>query len=657
MGIRQKFFAMAGLIGLVMVVVSCIGYYTAYTNLNESVEKEILATVEVQGQSFDGWLREKAQAAASAASLFTTLDGKKDVSSMREMLSLGVHDKDILSLAAGDEDGFFMSWSSGNLTGKIDPRKRPWYVAAKTSGKLVFTDAYKDVTKNILVVSAAVPYKDQAGNFRGAICGDIALDVLQKRIADVNYRGAGKGMIIEKSGKILASSEASETMTEVTENDGLKDHFQEMQQQHQGYFLTKKDGESTVFAYTTVASTGWIVGVSVPESFVFAQIAKLKLTYVVLTIIGLALILFVSFKFSNQITQAIIRLKKHADALAGGNLRVEELPVTSNDELGALTAAFNTMSQNLRTLLQKLSAAAEHVAASSEELTASSQQSAEASNHVAATVSKVADGMEDQMKNIDGTKSEVDRVCVDISSVADKMTSITETSQKTANAAQQGEHLMNTAMAGMGTIEEKVLHSANVVQELGENSQQIGEIIKSIGAIADQTNLLALNAAIEAARAGEHGRGFAVVAEEVRKLASESQNSAEEIKKRIASIQEDTKNAVLSMQSGTDEVKNGAKSIRDVGTQFASIMDMVKNMNAALDAIQSSVQAVSGGAHRIVSAVHSIDDVSRETSEHTQTISAATQEQSASTEEIASASQALAQMAMELQEETGKFKI
>lgn len=657
MGIRQKFFLMAGLIGMVMAIVSCVGYYTAYSNLSASIEKEILATVEVQGQSFDGWLREKAQPAASAASLLAAVDDKKDISSMREMLSLGAHDKDILSLAAGNEEAFFMSWSTGDLTGKVDPRKRPWYTAAKQAGKLVFTDAYKDVTKNIMVISAAVPYKDKNGNFRGAICGDISLDVLQQRISDVKYRGEGKGLIIEKSGKILASSVESESMTEVSANDSLKDHFQEMLQKNSGYFLTQKDGKSVVFAYTTVQSTGWLVGIAVPEDFVFAQMTKLKYTYGILTITGLLLILFVSFNFSNRITRPIVALKEHADELSKGNLRVEDLPVISADELGALTRAFNTMSHNLRTLLQKLAATSEHVAASSEELTASSQQSAEASNHVAATVSKVADGMEDQMKNIDAAKADVDHVCADISSVAGKMTQITDTSLQTAQAAQKGESLMNSAMTKMGTIEESVISSAAVVQRLGENSQQIGQIVDAIGAIANQTNLLALNAAIEAARAGEHGHGFAVVAEEVRKLAAESQKSAEEIKERIASIQQETEQAVTSMQNGTEDVKKGTSAIREVGTQFASIMQMLNAMNTQIDDIHESVQAVSGGANRIVSAVHSIDGVSRTTAEHTQTISAATEEQSASTEEIASASQALAQMAMELQEETGKFKI
>ncbi len=659
MGIRQKFFVLAGIIGVIMAVVSCIGYYTAYTNLEESVEKEILEAVEVQGRSLDGWLMEKAVPAVSAANLLSSLhkSDKPDVAITRDMMSVASSDPEVLELTNGNEDGLFMTWKDGDNTGKVDPRKRPWYIDAKKTDKLFFTDAYQSATGHTLVVSAVISYKDKNGSFRGAICDDISLKVLEDRVKEIKYRGAGKGLIIERTGKILASTQDGENFTDVSANEGLKEHFQEMLQKGTGYFITKKDGESKVFAYSSVASTGWIVGVSVPESIVFASVTRLKITYAILTILGILLIVFASLKFSSAITRNVIRIKEHADELAAGNLRVENLPVESEDELGTLANAFNTMSHNIRELIRKMAATAEQVAAASEELTAGAQQSAEAANHVAATVSEVSNGMDDQLRSVDNAKRDVDIVYTDINQVTEKTQQITSNSAKTSEAAQHGEKLMSGAMSKMGYIETSVAEAADVVKKLGENSKQIGAIVDAISAIADQTNLLALNAAIEAARAGEHGRGFAVVAEEVRKLAGESQKSAEEIKERISVIQMDTEQAVVSMQGGTEEVQQGAAAIREVGAQFADIMRMVDEIKVQIDDVSSSVNTVSDGATRIVQAVDDIDTVSRKTSEHTQTISAATEEQSASTEEIASASRSLATMASELQEATNKFKI
>ena len=212
-------------------------------------------------------------------------------------------------------------------------------------------------------------------------------------------------------------------------------------------------------------------------------------------------------------------------------------------------------------------------------------------------------------------------------------------------------------MQKMEHIESSVMSSADTVRILGENSKEIGAIVETIVAIADQTNLLALNAAIEAARAGEAGKGFAVVAEEVRKLAAESQTSAEKIKEKISSIQLDTNQAVIAMQEGTVEVQAGTEAINEVGRQFKDIMQKVSDIKTQIDAFHAASSRITNGAERIVGAVDSIDEVSRETASHTETISAAAEEQSASSTEIASSSDSLAKMASELQNATNKFKL
>ena len=209
----------------------------------------------------------------------------------------------------------------------------------------------------------------------------------------------------------------------------------------------------------------------------------------------------------------------------------------------------------------------------------------------------------------------------------------------------------------MESIEKSVMATSNVIKTLGDNSQQIGQIVDTVSSIADQTNLLALNAAIEAARAGEAGRGFSVVAEEVRKLAEQSQVATEEIKERISGIQTDTDAAVNAMEQGTVEVERGTQAIREVGEQFGQILSMVGAIEEQIQDINVSVQTVSRGTTNIVAAVDEIDEVSRATSGHTQTISAAAEEQSASSQEIASASQALATLAGELQGTTRQFKV
>ncbi|SDO84492.1 methyl-accepting chemotaxis protein [Selenomonas ruminantium] len=656
MSLKQKFMLLSGIMGLLMAVVAITGYIMASRELQQSVDSELRTTVSREVMDLDGWLREKRAFGVATTNYMTSLNGNYDIMHKKETLGTTISDKEILEMTGGTEDGWWMGFYTGDKTGKRDPRQRPWYKEAKAQDKVLFTDAYVAASTGKLVVSVAAPVKAD-GQFIGATCVDIALDAITEQVNKMKYHGEGAGVVMEKSGNILATSGAGEQMKNFKDIEGWGNHFDEIVKNGEGYFETTINGEEQVFAYQSVPSTGWIVGISVPSSFVFASLWNLKVIFLCLILGGLLVSGFVCRTFAGQITGPVVKLENHASQMANGNLKLEQLPVESADEIGEMTAAFNTMSTNLRALIHKMASTSEQVAAASEELTANAQQSAEASVHVAETVGEVSMSMEQQLSDIDGAKKNVDDVYADVSAMTKKAHMVSDTSNRTAEAAYKGSQLMENAVKRMGNIEQSVIASAEVVQKLGENSNQIGQIVEAISSIAEQTNLLSLNAAIEAARAGEHGRGFAVVAEEVRKLASESQDSAEQIKQRITSIQQDTAEAVKAMRAGTEEVKSGTAAIREVGEQFEGILTMVDGIKQQMDEINTSVNLVAEGTGNIVSAVDSIDGISRKTSEHTHTISAAAQEQSASNEEIAAASQALANMATDMQTAIGQFKL
>ncbi|MBR1696290.1 MAG: methyl-accepting chemotaxis protein, partial [Selenomonas sp.] len=434
MGLKQKFLALAGVVGLLMAVMSVVGYYVASTDLQESVETELNATVSKEAANLDGWLREKKAVDVSTANAATEMKG--DMSRLKTMAAMGTitSDKEILEMSIGLEDGYFGVFYSPDETGKKDPTQRPWYKEAKAAGETVFTQAYVAASTGKLVVSVATPIKNE-GQFIGATCTDIALDVLDKQAGNMKYHGEGKGIIMEKSGNILATTGIGETMKDVKDVKGVGEHFTDMTQKDHGYFELDLDGETQLFSYTTIPTTGWIIGIAVPKSYVFASLNQLKVIYGFLTIFGLLITMTAFWFFSKKITDSIVSLEQHATQLAAGNLKMEQIPVMSNDEIGQLTSAFNTMSTNLRKLITQMATTSEQVAASSEELTANTQQSAEASVHVAETVGDVSHAMEDQLRDINGAKQNVDVVFTDITAMADKARKVSNTSTETANAA------------------------------------------------------------------------------------------------------------------------------------------------------------------------------------------------------------------------------
>ena len=226
----------------------------------------------------------------------------------------------------------------------------------------------------------------------------------------------------------------------------------------------------------------------------------------------------------------------------------------------------------------------------------------------------------------------------------------------TANKAAAGNKVVGDSFSQIQNVEATVRTTAELVNKLGERSQEIGAIVDTISDLAGQTNLLALNAAIEAARAGEQGRGFAVVAEEVRKLAEQSATAAQQIAGLIGGIQSDTSKAVSSMDTGCQEVAKGASSVEGLKAVFEEISQLVAEISDKINNMSDSVAHVADQSIEVTRQMNDIDKGSKQVADDMQSISAATEEQSASAEEIASASDSLARQAQEVQENLQKFQ-
>lgn len=534
-----------------------------------------------------------------------------------------------------------------------------YYKNARSLNKeeALITDPYYDPTSKVVMSTCSAPILDLTGKYVGCITVDFSLKEISELMANIRVGENGTALLTTADGTYVYSDDPTkvEKGVKITEDDN-----KELAQAGQAMLANESGiteyGDNNLY-YSTVPGVNWKLAIRMPQSEINAPAVTLAKIMAFVCVVMIALCVGSIVYQANNMVRRIDELGHHIGEMAQGNLRLNPLVVDSGDELGQMADGFNTMLHQLKSIITQTMNTAEQVAASSEELTASSHQAAEAATHVAQSVVDVAAGMEKQLSSMDDAKNSIDTAFDDINVMTEKTNGVTENTEQMAGAADTGAQLMQNAMDKINSIERSVANSAEVVRKLGENSKQIGEIVDSISSIADQTNLLALNAAIEAARAGEAGRGFAVVAEEVRKLAEQSQESAEEIKNRIAVIQGDTKEAVDAMESGTQEVALGTQAIRDVGEQFQDITARVSSIKYEMEGINSAVQTVSGRMQDVVGAMDNIDKVCRDTSEETQTISAAAEEQSASSEEIASAAHSLASLATDLQDTMGKFKV
>jgi len=352
----------------------------------------------------------------------------------------------------------------------------------------------------------------------------------------------------------------------------------------------------------------------------------------------------------NPICQITGKVKE----IAEGNLTVK-IGVGGSDIIGQLAISIEVLAHNFAEIILDAQHASEQVATSSEELTAIAEQNTQASTQIAISIEQVARGTQKQSAAVNETSSAGEEISASTEEVAAGSGEITTSmisAMATTTAGQKALDHVIEQMTSISTGTDQVQHA---IMELSTKSEKIGHIIGVITGLASQTNLLALNAAIEAARAGEQGRGFAVVADEVRKLAEQSREAAQQIETLIKQNHSDIDTAVVAIKDNVTNVKVGMDVVNAAGQSFSEISRLVENVSAQMEQITATFQQVASGNQHIVTLIQEVDLISKETSGQAESVSAGVEEQTASMEQVTVSAQSLSAMAFELQTIINKF--
>jgi methyl-accepting chemotaxis protein len=214
--------------------------------------------------------------------------------------------------------------------------------------------------------------------------------------------------------------------------------------------------------------------------------------------------------------------------------------------------------------------------------------------------------------------------------------------EESTQLTKEGGQVIQNSIDALNSIRNQTDNLAHIIDNLGNSTRKIGNIINVINDVADQTNLLALNAAIEAARAGDAGRGFAVVADEVRKLAERTAKATKEIEEIITQLQAESGNAETAMQDAAREVQNGTR----LGRESLDILEkIVKSSENILEA-----------ATTVATAITQENATIEEVNNNIQGIAAASEESSNAVQEMASTAEDLSRQAETLKEMADQFK-
>ncbi len=327
-------------------------------------------------------------------------------------------------------------------------------------------------------------------------------------------------------------------------------------------------------------------------------------------VVGVAVLLLTMGLAYKVVLDIVGQVKALHDAI--GNIQrdndlTRRLEVTSDDEIGRTAHAFNLLVDSLQNSIRKVNESAAKVLSFSEMLASTSSQLSSSTSHQSEAASSMA--------------AAVEEMTVSIEQVSENAKHVQEVSQSSNERSSEGSTVILQVTEDMQQIAEAVHASSVIMEELGQQSDQIYSIVQVIKDIADQTNLLALNAAIEAARAGEQGRGFAVVADEVRKLAERTTRSTEEIAAMIGKIQNGTKQAIDSLEVGVERVNREVELAQQAGESIQQIHSGTEEVGQAVDGISSAIREQSAASTEIAKQVEKVAQMSEEISAATQTSS------------------------------------
>jgi len=608
---------------LICISLSAFGV-VSYIDTKKNSITQVEANLKMASRSLtdyiDLWILSKKNSLSSTARMLSDMETMNEAQ-IKALLQESTKASEGHDSFVGIEEGAIMIYGS-NTTPKagFDPRKRPWYIMGKTTGKAGVTDIYRGTAAPIDLVAVMAPIVKN-GKMIGVVATSFELSHVVKAVSDISFNG-GYGMLLDAKKTVIAHPKADRLGKE----SNLKPY---LTGQTEGLIEYTQDGIDKLFAFKASEETSWIPGIAFDKeaayTFLNSQIKELFVMGLIMLVLSIAIMAFLI----KMLLQPLERLNNVVKDLSSseGDLR-QRLEANSHDEFGQVSGNINRFIEKLHDIVKK-----------SKEI---SNENASISEELSRTASEVVRNVDAEAKIVSKTKESGISLTNAIEASVQKATisqeALRKTQQDINTVKNQAEHLERT-MQETAVKEQSLADRLNTVSH---NANEVKEVLSIIRDIADQTNLLALNAAIEAARAGEHGRGFAVVADEVRKLAERTQKSLVEIDATI--------NVVVQsiMDANTDIAHNAT----EVNALAAISMELQNGMNT----IDVTVQKTIEDAHATVdNFVHTATQI-KGMVEEIEKINVISKENVTSIDNVSQASEHLHTMTENLNNELGKFK-
>lgn len=568
-----------------------------------------------------------------------------------------------------------------NTVENKDLSGKEWYTACqgrKAKVNSIFsyiTAPYVDeeTGEQIITVCQEVKYKDVV---QGVVAMDIDASALADYVENIRLLNTGFVMLVDEQGNIVVDSESNtfadgtvadlEFFAPLTEElDKLEEQKAQLEENEdpaaddivlQASYTMRAEGRDCAITAMTDRITGWRLLGCISDQENQKNLININIGTLMAGVIGLIFGCVIAVLTALSFNREIKKLQNATHRVAGGDFS-EKIKVTRSDEFGVLETNFNGMMDDVSELIHAVEDKSNHileVAGGISEVAGNTKTTIE---QVTQAIDSVAQGAVKQAESTQEANTEVEHLKNSLDETKEYVSGMNGMTEKANEVSTEGIESVKDLIEKSGKTAEKSKVSLEVMNEMVESIDKIFYISDTIADITSQTNLLSLNASIEAARAGEMGKGFAVVADEIRKLADESKESTDEIKKIITEITEKSKLVESTMQENEVLQTEQQEAINRTEEIFGEIMKQIEMLGSGMERINALNDTMSANKDLVVDKMGTIVSVSEQSAAATEEVNASTEQVNVTMEEISEHTETLQAIAKDLMETINRFKL
>lgn len=568
-----------------------------------------------------------------------------------------------------------------NTVENKDLSGKEWYTACqgrKAKVNSIFsyiTAPYVDeeTGEQIITVCQEVKYKDVV---QGVVAMDIDASALADYVENIRLLNTGFVMLVDEQGNIVVDSESNtfadgtvadlEFFAPLTEElDKLEEQKAQLEENEdpaaddivlQASYTMRAEGRDCAITAMTDRITGWRLLGCISDQENQKNLININIGTLMAGVIGLIFGWVIAVLTALSFNREIKKLQNATHRVAGGDFS-EKIKVTRSDEFGVLETNFNGMMDDVSGLIHAVEDKSNHileVAGGISEVAGNTKTTIE---QVTQAIDSVAQGAVKQAESTQEANTEVEHLKNSLDETKEYVSGMNGMTEKANEVSTEGIESVKDLIEKSGKTAEKSKVSLEVMNEMVESIDKIFYISDTIADITSQTNLLSLNASIEAARAGEMGKGFAVVADEIRKLADESKESTDEIKKIITEITEKSKLVESTMQENEVLQTEQQEAINRTEEIFGEIMKQIEMLGSGMERINALNDTMSANKDLVVDKMGTIASVSEQSAAATEEVNASTEQVNVTMEEISEHTETLQAIAKDLMETINRFKL